>query len=426
MSSTPTCAFWLRGRCMRGASCRFKHGATSADEPGKAMLVDTGRILETIEPHSLRAHVDNDDDSVISLTGYEFLSSYNWVDDDNPVIYVPGAPAIWKANEPPFEVTKDQGAYFIDQNTARCATYPAEALFRSLAVMQPDLSMRDFDLVTDRNCLRKLLRFVCADVDQTFRIDVQLQGDVMFLCRWEAELKRIIRGHENFGYGHSFEHATTIFDKAIRDSTGHHRVVRYSLGGVRCLVRYEADGCTDDAGEAGGRAKTAERDDTGDTDDLLGALESMTIAPARVRKANGSVQVLEEGRVVPPSTIIEIKTRASHRRLKIDEVLPQLWFAQTPNLLVGYHTNGHFQEIHKVPMEPEFERWEKQHQAHLKNLVALLKKLRGSARSTKGQRCVVVGMRGRTSRLQIYESTRTRAVLPEDIVNLHEWEEKSQ
>ncbi|EXJ59954.1 hypothetical protein A1O7_04102 [Cladophialophora yegresii CBS 114405] len=358
------------------------------------MLADTGRILETIESHTFPVPVDGGSDKAISLTDYEFLSSYNWVDDDSPVIYVPGAPAVWKSNEPPFKVTKDQGAYFIDQNTARCAAYPAEALFRSLAIMQPDLSMGDFDLVTDRNCLRKLLRFVCADVDQSFRIDVHLQGRVMFLCRWEAELKRIIRGHENFGYGHSFEHATTIFDKALRDSTGHHRVVRYSLGGVRCLVRYEADGCTgtDDAGEGGASAKAAD----GDTDDLLGALESMTIAPSRAKKATGSVQVLTEGRVVPLSTIIEIKTRASHRRLKIDEVLPQLWFAQTQNLFVGYHTNGEFQEIHKLTMKPEFEPWETQHQTHLKKLVALLSKLRESARSTKGQRCVVIGVSGLT------------------------------
>jgi hypothetical protein len=291
--------------------------------------------------------------------------------------------------------------------------------------MQPDLSMRDFDLVTDRNCLRRLLRFVCADVDRSFRIDVQLQGGVMFLCRWEAELKHIILGHENFGYGHGFERVTTTFDKALRASTAHHRVVRYSLGGLRCLVRYEADGCTDDVGEPSGKAKTAESVKAGDTDDLLDSLKSMSIASPQVQATTGSVQVLSEGRVVPPATIIEIKTRALHRQLKIDEVLPQLWFAQTPNLFVGYHTNGLFQQVHKLAMKLEFERWEKQHQVHLKKLVGLLKKLREAARSTKGQRCVVVGARdGTSSRLKIYESTRARAVLPDEIVSLHDWEEE--
>jgi hypothetical protein len=54
------------------------------------MLVDTGKMLETMDSHSLTVILDGDGDKVISLTDYEFLSSYNWVDDDNPVIYVPG------------------------------------------------------------------------------------------------------------------------------------------------------------------------------------------------------------------------------------------------------------------------------------------------------------------------------------------------
>jgi hypothetical protein len=53
-----------------------------------------------------------------------------------------------RCRETSFRVAKDQGAYFIDQNTtAHCAAYPTEALFRSLAVMQPHLSMWDLDLM---------------------------------------------------------------------------------------------------------------------------------------------------------------------------------------------------------------------------------------------------------------------------------------
>ncbi len=37
----------------------------------------------------------------------------------------------------------------------------------------------------------------------------------------------------------------------------------------------------------------------------------------------------------------------------------------------------------------EFERWEKQHQDHLRKLVGLLKKLKDFVRIAKGQRCVV-------------------------------------
>jgi hypothetical protein len=60
--------------------------------------------------------------------------------------------------------------------------------------MQPNLDMRDIDLVTDRNSFRKLLRFVSGNMDRPVRIDVKVHGSVMFLCRWETELKQIILG----------------------------------------------------------------------------------------------------------------------------------------------------------------------------------------------------------------------------------------
>jgi hypothetical protein len=290
--------------------------------------------------------------------------------------------------------------------------------------MQPHLSMRDLDLVTDRNCLRKLLRFVSEDVDQSFRIDVKIQGGVMFLCRWEAELRRIILSSQNFGFGHSFEKATTIFDKTLGDSSGHHQVVRYNLGGIRCLVRYEADGYTNGLGEPSNKTKAEEGDEGDDADDLLSALKSMSIASPRV-KATGSVLVLNKGWVVQPSTIIEIKTRSAHRRLQLNDIIPQLWFAQTQNLFVGYHINGQFQEVEKLSMKLEFERWEKQHQAHLRKLVGLLKKLKDFVRTAKCQRCVIVcEVEKKPVCIRIYESDRMEAALPDDIVKQHEWTEE--
>jgi hypothetical protein len=320
-------------------------------------------------------------------------------------------------------VAKDQGSYFVDQNAARCAAYPAEALFRSLAVQQKELSMLDFDLVTDRNCLRKLLGFVSKqDLDKSFRIDIQLQGDVMFLGRWEVDQRRVILGHQNYGFGHGFEKATTTFDHDLRDSSGHHRVVRYNLGGVRCLVRYEADGCLEqEVGEAKAVADVVKVDDEAD---LLDALQSMSIS---AKDSPGSVRVLHKGRVVPSTDIVEIKTRVGHRRLQdrdLDEVvIPQLWFAQTRNLFVGYHVSGTFGEVHTI--KPDLEEWEKRHQPDLKKLVTLLQKLHERALTTQHRRCVVVcgheGHQSSSARLKVYESEKEAAVLPADILEQYEW-----
>ena len=217
---------------------------------------------------------------------------------------------------------------------------------------------------------------------------------------------------------------TTVFDKDLRDSSGHHRVVRYSLGGLQCmcLMRHETDGFI-------GAIEEPEEQQDGDNskaDDLLGALQSMSIASPRV-EATGSVQVLKKGRVVEPSSIIEIKTRSAHRRLQLDEVTPQLWFAQTPTLFMGYHQNGNFQEVSKREMKTEFEEWEKRQQAHLKNLVALLRKLNAMARATKSGRCVVVSEGTKSSaRMRIFESKGTRAVLPDNIISLYKWADEEE
>ncbi|KAJ9611742.1 hypothetical protein H2200_004926 [Cladophialophora chaetospira] len=419
MSRVPTCRSWLQGRCRKGPFCTFRHEATRVPKPSKSILADTGLLLETIRSQSPAEPSRSDQD--ISLTGYEFLSSYSWVDDDLPTIYVPGAPPVWKSKDPPFTIAKDEGTYLTDQNAARCAMYPTEPLFRSLAVMQPDLSMREFDIVTDSNCLRKLLRFVTLAVDRSFRIDVQVQGGVIFFGRWEPAIKHTILGQYHIGFGHNFRKAMTLFDDGLQDSSGHYRVVRYSIGGLRCLVRYEAGGCTG-AGEAPTKRNIS--GDSGNTDDLPDTLNSMSIATPRT-EAKDSVQVLNKGRVVPTSSIMEIKTRTARRKQKMDEVIPQLWFEQTPKIFVGYHVSGKFEEIQKILMKEEFQRWEESQQARLRQLVDLLKKLKEVVLRTKGQRCVVVcEMETNSTELRVYESTTKAAVLPDDIIKMHDWAEE--
>lgn len=102
------------------------------------------------------------------------------------------------------------------------------------------------------------------------------------------------------------------------------------------------------------------------------------------------VQILDKGRVVPPSTTIEIKSRAVYRRLRLDEVIPQLWFERTPILFVCFHKNIEVQDLSKLLVKSEFERWEKRNPFNLKKFVPLLKKLGEVVRTIEGKRCVIV------------------------------------
>ncbi|KAL1960657.1 hypothetical protein VTO42DRAFT_7236 [Malbranchea cinnamomea] len=430
-STNLICRFWLRGVRSRGLLCRFQHRRSKASKSEKSILADTGPLLERIDSRDLAKNVSVTDSTQVTLSGYEFLSSYNWADKEAPTIYVPGAPPAFKSKQLPFHVTKDQGAFFVDQNTFRCSRYPAEALFRSLAVMQPNLDMRDIDLVTDRNNLRKLLHFVSQTVDRSFRIDVKFHGGVVFFSRWEPELRQTILSGQNLGFGHGFEREVTAFDEEISDSTAHHRVVRYSLGGIRCLVRYEADAYWEGNGEErGGKGPVVGNEgDPGETDGQIGreeadgvldSFESMRAATPEDTQV-ASVKVLHRGRLVPPSAVAELKTRAIYRTFDLKTAIPQLWFAQTPNILVGYHYKGQFKKIQKISVKPKFQKWEKENKRDLRKLVCLIEKIMELSRQSYDRGYIVVCEVDDPFHLRIYESQKGGKVLPEDIINQYEW-----
>jgi hypothetical protein len=86
----------------------------------------------------------------------------------------------------------------------------------------------EIDFVTDRNGLRKLLRWIDgpnqADKPKEFRIDMELAGHTVLLNRWEK------RTRDNFigkSYGFNFEQASTTPAPGCEESTGHHRIVKY-------------------------------------------------------------------------------------------------------------------------------------------------------------------------------------------------------
>jgi hypothetical protein len=78
--------------------------------------------------------------------------------------------------------------------------------------------------------------------------------DTLFLTRWEKNKVRIITGSFNSGYGHGFENTFMKFGKGLEDSSAHHRIVEYTIGGMNWMVRYEANGYFDN--NPGGEVST--------------------------------------------------------------------------------------------------------------------------------------------------------------------------
>jgi hypothetical protein len=244
--------------------------------------------------------------------------------------------------------------------------------------MHPNFDMKPIDLTTDRNSLRKLLQFVSGKVPKSWRIDVDIVEDTMFLTRWEENQVQIITGARDSGYGHEFEKAFLSFDSNLQESSGHHRIIRYSLGGIESLVRFEVDGYVDDG--------------SGIDDELNQALSDLHFQNSTnifVSSPASEVKVIQRGRLVDNKTILELKSRSAS--LKMQEIIPQLWIAQTHHLFVGRHKEGLVEvKPERLNMGEHFPAWESRNQTHLSTLVGLITEIKEIAKGVKGGKCMLV------------------------------------
>lgn len=116
--------------------------------------------------------------------------------------------------------------------------WPLVPLIQAVQTMAGDngrkrIDWPSVDFVTDRNGLRKLLRWVTQSSFATgksndFRIDAQLAGDgTVLLSRWE-KVTRERGGNTGQSYGFNFEKAVTAAAPGCEQSTGHHRIITYA------------------------------------------------------------------------------------------------------------------------------------------------------------------------------------------------------
>jgi hypothetical protein len=140
---------------------------------------------------------------------------------------------VWIGHDLPFTLQPDDGSNFVNQNGARMPEYPWLPLLAAADAIHDKKAPVDWptvDVVTDRNGLRKLLRWLNpseAREARDFRIDVELIGaKTIVLGRWER------RTHDTPStrtFGFAFEAATSRAAPGCPNS-GHHRAITY----VRC------------------------------------------------------------------------------------------------------------------------------------------------------------------------------------------------
>ncbi|ODM18164.1 hypothetical protein SI65_06035 [Aspergillus cristatus] len=303
------------------------------------------------------------------ITDVKHLASYNWIEASTPTIAVPGSPAQWSPPQGNRRVKKDSGLVYIAQNAARHPDSPLEPLFRSLYIEQPTFDINSIDVVTDRNNIRKLLSFINPTLSKdgldSFTIQVDTTARTAIFCRDETATHEVIGPDKFRGFGHEFEKAYTVTQ--VKNSTGHHRIISYRLGGLNLLVRHETDGCVGDL-------KPGVKNNESTGDNLANVLKSLCLSSDTTdeNSVRSKLAIKREGRVVPRESTLEIKTRAFHRPLELSEVAPQLWASQTPKLVRAYHQRGSFSTPKVEDITAAVKQWEQTHQDDIKKLIALI------------------------------------------------------
>ncbi|TDL17770.1 hypothetical protein BD410DRAFT_729467 [Rickenella mellea] len=262
--------------------------------------------------------------SGVKITNVRPVASYSWIEAPIPTIAVPGSPNIW-TDERIRRVPADSGFYIINQNSYRMGpnASPLAPLFAAVDELG-EYDYASLDVVTDRNNLRQLLRWIAGTVDpEGFRIDIESSGKTCILTRRLEKNSEVIR--EFRGFGHEYEKAATTPAPGCENATGHHRIISMNIADLKVLQRFEVDAC----------AVTSVREDWPQS--ISGIQIYRTTSP----------------RLVPQSSLIELMTRASHKLLNWSEVYPQLYLSQTPHLYLAKHRKGVFMDVEKIPIDGE-------------------------------------------------------------------------
>lgn len=268
--------------------------------------------------------------------------------------------------------------------------------------------------------MRKLLYFVNPKLNkfapEPFTIKAEVVGKTTIFSRDETATHEIIKPGQFRGFGHNFEKLYTSSE--ISGSTGHHRIISYSFGGLKFVVRHETDGYV----------KTLPSPDAspGKTQDETGLsrmLSTLSVSPTTASHAitGSKLSMCHVGKEVPIESTLEIKTRAMTRRLKISDVAAQLWVSQTPMLVRAYHNKGTFQKPQVEDITAEIKAWESQHEEDLKTLDGLIQKIVSTAKECAGS--VVIKYDVSQDELQI-EKTAATPMLPQDLYS--RWDGKGK
>ena len=280
---------------------------------------DTGVVLHSIEA----TNTSPIPETVTWTQEPEVLCCYNWSDDaKSNTIFVPGQPPKWTPPGIPHTLMEDKGLKYSDYNYVRNNRNPFEPMFHAINVMNPDFQFHNVDVIADRNNLRKLLECVAGKKNGPWRLDLHVIQNTLIIIKKDVSFWK--RANID-GYGSNFEQAFTTPGEGMEDATSHYRVIRYGMGPLNVVVRFEVDAHYDGCDEL----------NLYEAQYAKGDLMQMPLFNYRA-----PIQVVQKGRIVPMSQMAELKTKTYDvNRFKGVACLDQLWFGRTTHLFTGLYVS---------------------------------------------------------------------------------------
>ncbi|TGZ79147.1 hypothetical protein EX30DRAFT_373284 [Ascodesmis nigricans] len=354
---------------------------------------------------------------------YRVLTSYNL--KSNHSIVVPGSPAVYTPSRQqiPFSLQPDAGNVLADPNRHVFGTCPHEPLIRSIKLTTSDYDFKKTDFIIDRRNMRWLLEFCSSrNSQQERRIDVECVGPNNTILVY-TNLGPTRRRGDSFGYGHNFEDAVTRKTKYFYGPRpekggvpgkvlGHWRACSYTLGGINICQRFEVDACY--SGPSG-------------IENIIPCIKHDFRIPhgQPTSFVHGKCTIHKAGFLAAPHTIMELKTRKFQGENQKESGLKskffeQVWFSDTPWLVLGRHRKGCFTDVQVKNVQQELELWAERNKDSLRRLAALLKMIQDFMKESPSKNVAIIWRKAVAKELLFYdiEGSLTAVELPPDLKEL--------
>lgn len=255
-----------------------------------------------------------------------------------------------------------------DENVRRWPKHPMEPAVRAMLEMNGKFETRSVDIVTCATTLGNLHK-LASGTPASFLFNLELVGNTAFLVRKLKSPKELIRDDPPFA---SLLHeGSTYWDKRVKGSASHHRVIRYSFGGLNLMVRCEPSGYVRRLGAEKTVTSTAARAWTEDS-----RFTATGHVPA---EESCTLKVDRRGFKVFQSALVDIKMRDTESDLTLTKQIPHLWTSQITNSVTAYHENGDLSDTRK---NVGVKKWETENESLLLRLAAILFQIVDLAKTT--------------------------------------------